>query len=88
MNEQVPPTDSIDDLRRKIDSCDNSILEAVRRRTELSRQIGEIRAAEGGPRIIPAREAQIYEHYSDLGPEGRELVDILLRLGRGPSEHA
>ena len=75
-------------MRTEIDNCDEAILNNVKRRTEISRKIGKIRAAGGGPRIVPAREAQIHEYYSSLGPEGSELADLLLRLGRGPSEDA
>lgn len=88
MSEKNPETHSIENLRKEIDDCDEAILAYVKRRTEISREIGKIRAADGGPRIVPAREAQIHEYYSSLGPEGSELVDILLRLGRGPSSDA
>lgn len=88
MNEKTPDAKSIEDLRIEIDCCDDTILETIKRRTEISREIGCIRAADGGPRIVPAREVQIREHYSELGPEGDELADILLRLGRGASEES
>lgn len=86
MNEKTRESDSIENLREEIDRCDNVILEYIKRRTEASRTIGRIRAAEGGPRIVPSREKQIREYYSVLGEESEELASILLRLGRGPDE--
>ena len=39
--------------------------------------------ASGGPRIVYNREMDVLARYRALGPEGRELAMILLRLGRG-----
>ena len=39
--------------------------------------------ASGGPRIVYNREMDVLARYRELGPEGRELAMILLRLGRG-----
>lgn len=74
---------SIDELRLEIDRLDGEILAAIKARTETSRTIGRIRRESGGGRIDPTREQAIYERYADLGDEGRELVNILLQLGRG-----
>jgi len=73
----------IDDLRREIDRLDKEILAAVRRRTEVSQAIGRARMATGGTRLVHSREMNVIERYSELGPEGRELAMVLLRLGRG-----
>lgn len=87
MSERSNKANSIENLRQEIDHCDNAILEYIKRRTDASRTVGKIRAAEGGPRIIPSREEQIRGHYAVLGDEGVELANILLRLGRGPDEY-
>lgn len=70
-------------LRQEIDSLDGQILELIKRRTEVSRRIGAIRRAEGGPRIVLSREQAVLARFRELGPEGRELGMVLLRLGRG-----
>ena len=74
---------SIDDLRLEIDRLDAAILEAVKRRTEVSKIIGKARMASGGTRLVHSREMKVIERYSELGPEGKELAMLLLRLGRG-----
>lgn len=76
-------SDEIENLRKEIDRYDEIIISTIQKRTETSRQIGKIRASEGGPRIVPAREAQIHERYAKLGPEGKAIVYALLLLGRG-----
>jgi chorismate mutase len=73
----------IDDLRHEIDRLDAEILAAVIRRTEVSQTIGRARMASGGTRLVHSREMKVIERYSELGPEGRELAMVLLRLGRG-----
>jgi chorismate mutase len=82
--EQVP---DIDDLRREIDELDSAILEAVKRRTEVSKLIGKARMASGGTRLVHSREMKVIERYSELGPDGKDLAMLLLRLGRGRLGH-
>jgi chorismate mutase len=82
--EQLP---DIDDLRHEIDQLDATILEAVRRRTEVSKLIGKARMASGGTRLVHSREMKVIERYSELGPEGKDLAMLLLRLGRGRLGH-
>jgi len=81
--ESLPPSADITGLRDEIDQLDADILRLIQRRTEVSRQIGAIRRAEGGPRIVLSREQAVLTRFRDLGPEGRELGMMLLRLGRG-----
>lgn len=77
----------VDDLRREIDELDAAILEAVKRRTEVSRLIGQARMASGGTRLVHSREMKVIERYSELGPDGKDLAMLLLRLGRGRLGH-
>ena len=77
----------IDDLRQEIDRLDATILEAVQRRTEVSRTIGKARMASGGTRLVHSREMKVIERYSVLGEEGKNLAMLLLRLGRGRLGH-
>lgn len=73
----------ISELRVEIDTLDEQILQLIKRRSEVSQRIGAIRRAEGGPRIVLSREQAVIARFRDLGPEGRELGMLLLRLGRG-----
>jgi chorismate mutase len=81
-SETEPPID-IDELRLEIDRLDAEILAAVARRAEVSQTIGKARMASGGTRLVHSREMKVIERYSSLGPEGKDLAMILLRLGRG-----
>jgi chorismate mutase len=82
--EQVP---DIDELRQEIDRLDAEILAAVKRRSEVSKAIGKVRMANGGTRLVHSREMKVIERYSELGPEGKDLAMLLLRLGRGRLGH-
>ncbi|MEU6699126.1 chorismate mutase [Pseudonocardia sp. NPDC046786] len=75
--------DEIDALRTEIDRLDAEILDAILRRTEVSKRIGAARMAAGGPRIVYSREMAVLDRFDALGAEGRELAMMLLRLGRG-----
>jgi chorismate mutase len=77
----------IDDLRQEIDRLDAEILGAVKRRAEVSKEIGKARMASGGTRLVHSREMEVIERYSELGPEGKDLAMLLLRLGRGRLGH-
>ncbi|MEU6129308.1 chorismate mutase [Saccharopolyspora sp. NPDC047091] len=78
-----PATEAIANFREEIDYLDAEILRLIKRRADVSRQVGEARMADGGPRIVYNREMDVLARYRELGPEGRELAMILLRLGRG-----
>lgn len=79
------PTDelSIDEARAEIDRLDAEILEAVQRRTEISKKIGEARIANGGTKLVHSREMAILGRYAELGPEGKDIALAVLKLGRG-----
>jgi len=87
MTIETEPVADIDDLRREIDELDSAILEAVKRRTEVSKLIGKARMASGGTRLVHSREMKVIERYSELGPDGKDLAMLLLRLGRGRLGH-
>jgi chorismate mutase len=69
--------------RQEIDKLDNEILRLVQHRTKISRSIGAARLATGGPRIVYKQEMAVLARFHELGPEGRDLAMLLLRLGRG-----
>ncbi|GAA2797025.1 chorismate mutase [Crossiella cryophila] len=73
----------ISSLREEIDHLDAEILRLIQRRTEVSQTIGAARMAAGGPKIVYSREMAVLARFRELGPEGKELAMILLRLGRG-----
>jgi chorismate mutase len=84
---EAVPVPDIDDLRQEIDRLDAEILAAVRRRTEVSKLIGKARMAAGGTRLVHSREMKVIERFSELGPEGKDLAMLLLRMGRGRLGH-
>ncbi|MEY8014761.1 chorismate mutase [Mycobacterium servetii] len=77
----------IEELRAEIDRLDAEILAAVKRRAEVSQAIGRVRMASGGTRLVHSREMKVIERYSELGPDGKDLAMLLLRLGRGRLGH-
>ena len=87
MTTQPQHAPDIDELRREIDRLDAEILAAVKRRTEVSQEIGKVRMASGGTRLVHSREMKVIERYSELGQDGKDLAMLLLRLGRGRLGH-
>jgi chorismate mutase len=83
MSAETEQTPDIDDLRLEIDRLDAEILAAIARRTEVSKIIGKARMASGGTRLVHSREMKVIERFSVLGPEGKDLAMLLLRMGRG-----
>jgi len=83
MNTITPGAVDLGELREKIDQLDAEILRLIRHRTEISRNIGAARLAAGVPRIVHSREMAVLARFRELGPEGRDLAMLLLRLGRG-----
>lgn len=81
------PVPEIDTLREEIDRLDAEILALVKRRAEVSKAIGKARMASGGTRLVHSREMKVIERYSELGPDGKDLPILLLRLGRGRLGH-
>lgn len=74
----------IQKYRQEIDRLDRVILDAVKRRSQISQAIGKTRMGSGGTRLVHTREVAIINQFQDeLGEEGPNLAAILLRLGRG-----
>lgn len=80
-----PLTDSeIQAYREEINQLDREILDAVKRRTDISKRIGQTRLHSGGTKLVHTREVAIINRFRDeLGEEGPVLAGVLLRLGRG-----
>jgi chorismate mutase len=83
MNTARPEVVDLGKFREEIDSLDTEILRLVQHRTKISRNIGAARLAAGGPRIVYKQEMAVLARFHELGPEGRDLAMLLLRLGRG-----
>lgn len=74
----------IQKYREEINRLDREIIDAVQRRTRISRTIGRTRMSSGGTRLVHTREVAIINQFrEELGEEGPALAGILLRLGRG-----
>lgn len=74
----------IQKYREEINRLDQVILDAVKRRTAVSKAVGKTRMGSGGTRFVHTREVQIINQFRDeLGEEGPALANILLRMGRG-----
>ena len=70
--------------REEINELDRTIIEAIKRRSAISQEIGRTRLRSGGTRLVNSREVAIINHFrEELGEEGPALAGSLLRLGRG-----
>jgi len=79
------PTPDIPSLREEIDHLDAEIIRLIGRRAEVSGIVGKTRMANGGTKIVHNREIDILARDREgLGPEGKDIALILLRMGRGP----
>ncbi|MEV4812682.1 chorismate mutase [Micromonospora avicenniae] len=83
---QEPETAArIRQIRTRIDQIDQAIIDLWQERASLSQEVGAMRRASGGTRLVLAREREILEHFRvALGPDGTQLALLLLRAGRGP----
>lgn len=61
---------TLEQLRHQIDSIDQNLLQLLRERAELARQVGTLKAAAGREVYDPQREAELLAHLtaSDLSP--------------------
>lgn len=74
----------IQTYREEINRMDDLIIDAIRRRTEVSRAIGKTRRGSGGTKVVHTREmAIINQFHQEFGAEGVEIAKALLQLGRG-----
>jgi chorismate mutase len=79
------PDNRIASLRNRIDEIDATIIALWQERGALSNEVGATRIANGGTRLVLAREREIVERFRvALGEDGTQLALLLLRAGRGP----
>ena len=70
----------IQQYREEINRMDRIILDAAKRRTEVSQAIGRTRMNSGGTRLVHTREIAILNQFRDeLGEEGPTIASALLR---------
>ncbi|MEN6545703.1 MAG: prephenate dehydratase [Armatimonadia bacterium] len=85
---------SLDELRERIDSIDQQLLELLHARAEVSREVGALKAAEGREVYDPRREAQLLRSLAEravppLTPQAvqaiyREIISASRALQRPP----
>lgn len=70
--------DELKELRREIDTVDRQMVELFRRRMEITRQVGEYKAARGLPVLDQERERQVLTEKGELA--GEELRPAVIKL--------
>jgi chorismate mutase len=77
-------SDRIAGMRARIDEIDDSMIDLWRERAAISGEVGRVRIASGGTRLVLAREREIVDRFRDaLGADGVQLALLILRAGRG-----
>jgi chorismate mutase len=80
-----PAVENITGLRERIDEIDNAIIQLWQERAAISAEVGRVRIASGGTRLVLSREREIVDRFRDaLGADGVQLALLILRAGRGP----
>ena len=80
-----PAGENITGLRERIDEIDNAIIQLWHERAAISAEVGRVRIASGGTRLVLSREREIVDRFRDaLGADGVQLALLILRAGRGP----
>src|SRR5215467_5712670 len=78
-------TQRISGLRKRIDEIDDALIELWQERAAISAEVGRVRIASGGTRLVLSREREIVDRFRDaLGADGVQLALLILRAGRGP----
>jgi chorismate mutase len=78
-------SDRIGEIRTRIDEIDQNLIDLWRERAALSGEVGRVRIASGGTRLVLSREREIVDRFRDaLGADGVQLALLILRAGRGP----
>ncbi len=80
-----PAVENITGLRERIDEIDSAIIQLWQERAAISAEVGRVRIASGGTRLVLSREREIVDRFRDaLGADGVQLALLILRAGRGP----
>jgi chorismate mutase len=82
--EDADAADRIAGMRDRIDEIDEAMINLWRERAAISGEVGRVRIASGGTRLVLAREREIVDRFRDaLGADGVQLALLILRAGRG-----
>ncbi|MCD2129394.1 chorismate mutase [Rhodococcus ruber] len=80
--EVVSTQEDLGRLFDEIGELDAQILEAIERRSELSRRAGIAAKEFGTARQAQNLEMRVLDRFAELGADGKTLAMTLLRLGR------
>jgi chorismate mutase len=80
--EMIDDTVSLDLLQVQLERLEHELVDLVRRRTLLARQLSETRRRLGGTSTVHDLELAVVRRFRCLGSSGRDMAMILLRLGR------
>ena len=67
-------------LRERIMECDRELVEILRRRRDLVREVGVLKASLGIPVTDPQREAQVVRRAAELAREADLDVELIRNL--------
>ena len=73
--------DRLERLRRDITDCDRELIAVVRRRLDLAKEVGEVKAGLGIPVTDPRREAAVVRRAAELARQAgldEELIRSLI----------
>ncbi|HKE63062.1 MAG TPA: chorismate mutase, partial [Micromonosporaceae bacterium] len=60
-----PSSDRISGLRERIDEIDNELIRLWQERAAISAEVGRVRIASGGTRLVLSREREIVDRFRD-----------------------
>ncbi|MCD6412952.1 MAG: prephenate dehydratase [Elusimicrobia bacterium] len=70
----------LDEIRKKIDSCDREILKFLRKRISLAREIAKLKKEKGADIYKPAREEEIIRRLKKLaGKDDSRIIEYVFR---------
>ncbi len=77
-------SDRIGEMRNRIDEIDQTLIDLWKERAAISGEVGRVRIASGGTRLVLSREREIVDRFREaLGADGVQLALLILRAGRG-----
>jgi chorismate mutase len=80
----LPVVSSVDDGRVMLDDIDSRLMQLLSERRAVSKQVQQLRVADGGSRVEHSRENAIIRRWAEtLGDGGAELALAVLAHCRG-----
>ena len=70
----------LEDFRKQIDACDEALIEALARRFDIVRKVGELKTNAGMEAIQPARAQSVKDRAVRLGQESGLDPDFMRRV--------